>query len=341
MRIEMSSDIDRKRKRRQTERRVLMAAILIPLFLSIIIGGGFVYAKYYSQSYQNGIAIASGIYFTANYAVEDTEEVFFESVVSTIRQGDDFSFEFEVRNFENNLLFNESTVEIPYSLSFWLEKSPQGAVYSVTYGEETKILAENKPLNVTFSGHSITGGKAIANKYAISVDVEEGQKHTPIPVYVEVKTEAGAVISSVLRGRMVYSSSQHKESYIESQRFVVSDEAASDEMQFAEIQKMSGLTYEIRTVGEVSTDEMTDQIKLSWDPAILEIDLFDPSYQAWKAENGSLTTDAKGWYHITMEALPYASQTISFFKGSNFNTVDSMETLHRYIKAEKYQETVG
>lgn len=336
------SSSERRRQRRKIEQQVRIAAVLLSLLLALIIGGGYVLAKYYAQSYKSGVAIASDVYFTSNYAIEDyTEEDFFESVVSTIYQGSDFSFEFEVRNYENNLLFNESTVEIPYSLSFWLEEAPTGATYTVTYGGETKTITANKPADATFSMHSIAGGKAIANKYTIFVDVEEGQAHTPIPVYVEVKTEAGSIVNTELRGRMVFNSQQRAESYIESQKFVVSDENASEEAQFAEIMKMSGFTYEIKTVGSIAAGDVTEKLKLSWDPAILEIDLFDGAYLAWKNETGNsapLVDAASGWYYISIDAMPYASQTISFFRGSGFSAeVYSMETLHSFIEAEKYQ----
>lgn len=336
------SSSERKARRRKTEQKARRVIVFLSLFLALAIGGSYVYAKYYAQSYQKGVAIASGIYFTANYAIEDdTEEDFFESVVSTIYQGADFSFDFEVRNYENNLLFNESTVEIPYSVSFWLEEAPTGATYTVTYGGEARTITAGKPAAPTFSMHSIAGGKAIANKYTIFVDVEE-QTHTPIPVYVEVKTESGSIINSELRGRMVFSSEQRSESYIESQKFVVSDENASEEAKYAEIMKMSGFTYEIRTVGTIAAGDATEELKLSWDPAILEINMFDDAYLTWKNKTGNsapLVDAATGWYYISIDAMPYASQAVSFFRGRSFNeeNVYSMETLHSFIEAEKYQ----
>ncbi len=342
----MSNKSERKLRRHIMERRVRIAAILGSLLLVFVTGGGFVYGKYYAQNYQKGIAIASGVYFTANYAVavEGETEDYFESLVSTRYQGVDYSFEFEVRNYENNLLFNESTVVIPYSLSFWLEDEPIGASYTVQYHGESIAITTDKTNKATFSLHSIAGGQAIANQYTIAVDVAEDVVHTPIPVYVEVRTSEDAVISTTLRGKMVLNTSQGSENYIESQQFVVPTEVADDVEKFEEVKRMSMLTYEIRTVGEVFTGgEVTERLKLSWDPKVLEIDLFDDAYREWlNSGKTAPAVDTNGWNYITIEVLPYSAATVGFFRGDSFEdetVVNSMDTLHSFIKAEKYQES--
>ena len=328
---------------RKTEKRVRLTAILILLLLFFMSGGGYVYAKYYSRSVKNGIAIASGVYFTANYAVEsDSEEDFFESIVKTGYQGTDTDFIFEVRNYENNMLFNESTVVIPYSISFWLGGTPESAVYTVEYDGESKEINAGETGKATFSMHSIEGGRAAANKYTIRVDVEDGAKHTAVPVYAEVRTEAGAIINSVLRGKMILSTATQSGSYIESQMFVVSGDVTTDEEKFTEIQKLSEFTYEIRTVGELAGNEVTEELKLSWDPTVLEINLFDDAFQAWRSAEGKdiPDVDTNGWYYITVRVMPYSAETVGFFRGNEFavKAVD-WSTLHNYIKAEKYLES--
>lgn len=333
----------RASRRRTIERRVRLTAVFVVLLVAFVSGGGYVYAKYYSQSVKNGIAIASGVYFTANYAVaSDSEDVFFESIVRTGYQGTDTDFVFEVRNYENNMLFNESTVVIPYSISFWLGSAPESAVYTVEYDGESKVINAGETGKATFSMHSIEGGRATANKYLIKVDAEDGVKHTAVPVYVEVRTEAGAIISSVLRGKMVISTATQSASYIESQMFVVSGNVTTDEEKFTEIQKLSELTYEIRTVGELATNEVTEELKLSWDPTVLEINLFDDAFQAWKSaeDKDAPEVDTNGWYYITVKVMPYSAETVGFFRGDEFavKAVD-LTTLHSYIKAEKYDDS--
>lgn len=335
---------DRKRRRAITEKRIRFAALLIFLLFIGMFGGGYVYAKYYSQSVQNGIAIASGVYFTANYAVASADENdFFESIVKSGYQGTDTDYVFEVRNYENNMLFNESTVEIPYSIYFWMEEATNEASYTVEYEGEIQALQPGKANKVGFAGHVITGGRAAANKYTIRVDVADNVKHTSVPVYVEVKTDAGSVISSELRGKMIFSTTAQAESYIESQGFVTSTNATTDSQKFAEIQKMAELTYEIRTVGTVTGEDSTEELKLSWDSNVFEINMFDEAFLEWKNATGSnvpYDDEEPGWSYITVKVMPYSAETVGFFRGDEFNrNVSDMDTLHSYIKAEKYEKS--
>ena len=344
--------MNRIRRMCTTENRVKAAVIL--LILAVASGGSYVYAKYFSEAAQKGVVIASGVYFSANYASEvkadSGEEEYFESIVKSDYVGSNYDFNFEVRNYENNLLFNESGVIINYSLSFWLGAEPDaGATYYVkTEGVagNARLLGVGKENAVTIKSQSIDGGAASANKYAISVIVPEDATHKAVPIYVEVETAEGAIINKTLRGKMVMYNVAAPENYIESQEFIVPEEVSGgDAEKFARIEKISMLTYEIRTVGEVATDEVTESLKLSWNPQLLEIDLFDEAYLIWQqneaAEDGTTPqtpyTDDKGWYYITLDVMPYSAQTVGFFRGEKYaEQVTDMTSLNGAIIAEKY-----
>lgn len=335
----------KRRKRQKTEQRTRLAMILFPLLL-FLAGGGYVYAKYYSQSAQAGIAIASGIYFTANYAVSaETDGEFFESVVKSDYQGNEYSFNFEVRNYENNLLFNESDVDIPYSLSFWLGEAPTGATYTVSFGGTTSELQVGEANKVEITGQSIAGGSAMANSYAISIKPSDSTvTHEAVPIYVEVKTGEGSIINKTLRGKMVLNNVERPESFIESQGFILPNETTdTTTVTFEQIEELSELTYEIRTVGEVlATDEPTEELKLSWDATVFELDLFDSVYLEWLENNPDATgpkdDTTAGWKYITIKVMPYSAETIGFFRGTEYKTkVTDMESLHEYIEATKYE----
>ena len=334
------------------------AAVFLALLLGLA-GGIYVYAKYYSISAKEGIAIATGVYFTANYAAASTTELdengnqieeFVESLVNTNYLGDDASFTFEVHNYENNLLFNSENVDIPYTVEFWLEKKPIDGTYSVSVGEDgnASTFSEEEDWSVKFTDQIIEGGAARANAYKINVEVPNDITHDPVAVYVRVKTIEGSLVNRTLTGKMVLGNAEKAESYIESQQFVVPEKDA-DEGKFEALKKLSGFTYEIRTVGEVtSSGELTEKLTLSWDPRVLQIDLFDEAYLEWLAgvqkEDPSIKgpiveTDGEknGWYSITIQAMPYSSETIGFFRGSEFGTyATDWTTLHNYIEAEKY-----
>lgn len=332
----------REWKGRITEKGVRIAAILLVLCIGLGCGG-YVYAKYFSESARWGVAIASGVYFTANYASQNEE--YFESVVKSDYVGSNYEFAFEVRNYENNLLFNESGVEIHYSLSFWLGKDPGNATYYIAWGQEQpQIIGVGEENKLTIDGQVIAGGSAIDNEYTVKIIPTSEELHEAVPIYVEVQTDENAIISKVLRGKMVLNNTEQPENYIKSQGFLVSDEMADAAQKYAELMQMSGFTYEIITEGEVATDEITEELKLSWNPLVLEIDLFDDAFLEWceRASQTAPETDEKGWKYITLEVMPYSAQTVGFFRGEDFDTIAvDMESLNASIIAEKYQADSG
>ena len=312
----------------------IIATVMI--FCAVLGGGGYVYAKYFSAAAQWGVAIASGVYLSANYAIEN--EDFFERVVKTDYAGGNYEFQFEVRNYENNLLFNESGVTVSYSLSFWLGEVPVGATYAVEWQNQTYPIGVGQENKCTLTGQSIAGGSAMANRYIIKIVASSQTPHEAVPIYAEVKTDQGAVINKTLRGKMVLNNVSAPVSYIEEQGFIVPGEELEEAARYARIQELSELVYEVRTVGEVASDELTEELTLSWNPNVLEIDLFDEVYMAWKQKTGRAEPEvaANGWYYITMEVMPYSAQTIYFFRGKDFSTeVVDMTTLNAAVSANK------
>lgn len=309
-------------------------------------GGTYVYAKYYSASAKEGIAIATGVYFTANYA-HDVEGEFVESLVNIGYKGGDASFLLEVRNYENNLLFNTTNVSIPYMVEMWLESAAlDGAEYSVSIGEcvnETKkVLGVGEAGKVTIAGETIDGGAARTNFYYI--DLKAPQNHESIPIYVRIQTLDGSLVNRTLTGKLLLSGSAKIESKIETQGFVIPEEP-TELSKFERLLGLSAFTYEILTVGSVASSGATEELKIAWDPTVLSIDLFDSAYREWlkteKAKNPNATItgpyeDDNGWYYITTDIMPYSAENIRFFRGPKFDlkAVD-LETLEGFIEAEK------
>ena len=328
-----------------------LAKVFIALFAIVLglTGGTYVYAKYYSLSAKEGIAIATGVYFSANYAV-DADGEFVESFVSIGYKGGDTSFSLEVRNYENNLLFNTDNVNIPYTIEIWLESAPvDGAVYSVSVEDGVHVLADGEENKITISGQFIAGGAARANSYNISVDAPGDSGHTPIPIYVRIQTLDGSLINRTLTGKMLLSSTGRVESYIESQGFVIPDEP-TELSKFERLNSLSAFTYEVLTVGSVASSGVTEELRVSWDPTVLQIDLFDEAYVEWleteKTENpdkeitGPYVDTDSGLYYITIDIMPYSAENIGFFRGADFDTkATDLKTLENYIEADKIVTT--
>ena len=226
----MKKNEDRKKARQRVERKVWTIAVLIFVSTICLGYGGVMYAKYYSQGYEKGVAVASAIYFSANHAFE-SEGNFVQSLVVPTESGDGYEFVFEVRNYENNLLFNDSSVDIPYEISFWLSQaSEEGVRHTVTYNGESKDISvysydeENDVYTgdkLIYTGHSIIGGAAKANEYKIVVSgITNKAEHIKIPIYVEVNTTDASPVTKTLRGEIVFNGGIMGTSFIETQQFV-------------------------------------------------------------------------------------------------------------------------
>ena len=125
---------------------------------------------------------------------------------------------------------------------------------------------------------------------------------------------------------MILNGAQTSNNFIESQQFVVSNDSATDEAKFAELENKSGLSYEIRTVGEVAAGVATEEVKLAWNSGVFEIDLFDDTYIDWqeRTQNENPLTETRNgemWYYITLEVMPYSAQTVNFLEEKNMGMV--------------------
>lgn len=324
-----------------------VARFFIALFV-IVLGltsGTYVYAKYYSLSAKEGIAIATGVYFTSNYA-HDADGEFVESLVNIGYKGGDASFTLEVYNYENNLLFNTDNVNIPYTIELWLESAPtDGAEYSVSVGEgvnDTKqVLGADAGSPIRIEDQSIAGGSARENSYSISLSAP--QDHTAIPIYVRIQTLEGSLINRTLTGKMLLSGSAKTESKIESKGFVIPKEPA-ELSEFERLNTLSAFTYEVLTVGSVASSGATEELKISWNPSVLSIDLFDEAYLKWLEEakkedpnvSGPAYDTETGRNYIIIDIMPYSAENIGFFRGPQYNELATdLEALKNYIDADK------
>ena len=330
---------NKKFRRFMRKYNFVVLALIVFLFLGSC---GYLVAKYYAQSAKQGLAVAAGVYFTSNYAVaaEPDSEDYTERIVSRDYQGGEYTIDFQVRNYENNLLFNDKNVTIPYQVSFWLDKAPADAAYTVSDGEQSNEILVGKDNCVTITGKTIIGGSAKADTYAIHIKPAGSEKHQAVPVYVVVQTTEGALIQKTLKGKMQLVNASTPENFIQSSGFVVPAGAGSD---IEAVKSEAALTYEIRTVSEgVTASEVTEELLLSWNSSVLDIDRFDSNYVKWitdkKVSEPGNVTGKPGWCYITMHVMPYASEEVLFFGRDNeaYQNINTVNDLNACVTVEKY-----
>lgn len=358
------------RKRQNIKKIVKKLWFFLPLCL-LLSGGYYVYAKYLAQSVQRGITIASSIYFTCNYASPsqtdegDMSDALVGVAQSTDTDGKEYNFTVEIRNYENILLYNSSTAQIPYTVEFWLaDAGTAGDTYQATakvktkkadgtFEEttETKTITQDKEHPASFS-NILTGGQALSDGYEIKVTAPSGKA---VPIYVRVKTADGALLTELLKGKIMLQTRSDDGKFLKSFGFNMNGD--TEEEQFQYLQKQSEFDYKI-TTGGVSQEDggNTEMVTLYWDGTVYDIDRFSSAWLAWeksgksektlpkRVEKATLTgytdRDWMQWsdkiYAITVPVNAYASINIGFFREKGYDSrVTSAKAQQNFVYVVK------
>ena len=361
--IGMKQEIGRKRQ--NIKKIVKKLWFFLPLCL-LLSGGYAVYAKYLSQSVQRGITIASSIYFTCNYASpsqtleDDMTDALVSVAQSTDTDGKEYNFTVEIRNYENILLYNSSTAQIPYTVEFWLaDAGTAGDTYQATAKvktknadgileetTETKTITQDNPASFN---NILTGGQALSDGYEIKVTAPSGKA---VPIYVRVKTADGALLTELLKGKIMLQTRSDAGKFLKSFGFNTNGDTLEE--QFEYLQKQSEFSYKI-TTGGVSQEDggNTEMVTLYWDGTVYDIDRFSSAWLAWeKSGKTAPKTVAKAtltgytdrtwtqWsetiYAITVPVNAYASINIGFFRETEYDTrVTSAEAQQNFVYVVK------
>lgn len=363
----MKQEIGRKRQKIKK----IVKKLWIFLSLCLLLSGGYaVYAKYLAQSVQRGITIASSIYFTCNYASpsqtdeRDMSDALVSVAQSTGTDGKDYNFTVEIRNYENILLYNSSTAQLPYTVEFWLaDAETAGDTYQVTATvktkkadgtfeetKEDKTITQDKEHPASFN-NILTGGQALSDGYEIQVKASTGKS---VPIYVRVKTADGALLTELLKGKIMLQTRSDDGKFLKSFGFNTNGDTPKE--QFEYLQKQSEFNYKI-TTGGVSQEDggNTEMVTLYWNGTVYDIDRFSSAWLAWeksgkkapktvtKADLTRYTDwDWADWYDtdtiyaITVPVNAYASINIGFFRETGYDSrVTSAEAQQNFVYVVK------
>lgn len=364
--IGMKQEIGRNRQK--IKKIVKKLWFFLPLCL-LLSGGYAVYAKYLAQSVQRGITIASSIYFTCNYAspsqtADDMTDALVSVAQSTDTDGKEYNFTVEIRNYENILLYNSSTAQIPYTVEFWLaDAGTAGDTYQATAKvktknadgileemTETKTITQDKEHLASFS-NILTGGEARSDDYNIVVTAPSGKA---VPIYVRVKTADGALLTELLKGKIMLQTRSDDGKFLKSFGFNTNGDTPDEQFQY--LQKQSEFNYKI-TTGGVSQEDggNTEMVTLYWNGTIYDIDRFSSAWLAWEksgktapktVEKATLTRytdwDWTEWrgedtiYAITVPVNAYASINIGFFRETGYDSrVKSAKAQQNFVYVVK------
>lgn len=329
---------------------LLLAGCLIFAGISLT-----VYSKYYKTSYEKGMAIASGFYFSSNYMYEEDELTDIADIEELARRADgklaheelvnrlmvavsnkawtggvSYMFDVELRNFINQLLYNDLDLNIEYTVEFILLDDPDGANYSVGKTENGVIVGNEFPLNdgstirsASFQGR-LEGGKLSWENYFLRVQLGSGQSadsYTPARVLMMAyPTEPTFLADTKKIAGIVKAEYLLEEWEIMDQKFTIDDELK--ENNWTERAKAeSAFVYQLKTTGNYvvkESDNMLQRVQIKWNPDILVLNKNDKYLNG--AEGTRLVEYKEDEGIMIIETVPYSSIKFVFYKKEDFDT---------------------
>ena len=293
----------------------------ITTLLLLCLASSVLVAKYYAGRSNKGVAIASSLYFSSNVlknvknesgGVDDSNYPIIYNTTSWDGTGA-CRLDVQIRNYQNQLLYNDRNLDITYNICFELAGVSDGGTYQISYGSDTKTLTDDNK-KVQFSNITLQGGMARADQFMVSVTRPESEKDNPNYRSTGIRVTAtpvspSYVTASSILGGILYASIVSAE-YSLNANFDVN----------GPLNNYSGFPCTITYMPGV--DNKAHEVKVIWDSK-LEIDQFDPYYQQAKNEDGKYdeikdsNDDVKQRY-IILTMQPYSSIQITFYRADGF-----------------------
>lgn len=298
-----------------------MGCFLITLVL-LCAAGGNLFAKYYAGQKNKGVGVASSLYFSSNVLkdVDDSDATTYPLIFN--KESWDgtgsCSIEVDIRNFENQLLYNDRNLDITYNISFSLVSDTDGGSYSVTYmdasdQQEIKDITKSSA-DATFSDYTLSGGSLERHVFKVNVTRPDSEKsntkYRSVGIKVVAKPVAPSFVSnSITLGGIVYATMMSATYSMDCTLNLDSGTAPSDYVGFPYV-----ISY---TPG---ADQSAHEVKISWTKEILEMNYFEPYYQKLKEDStkyGTETIDSIIWQYMIITIQPYSNIQITFYRASS------------------------
>ena len=296
--------------------------------LLLCLAGGILFAKYYAGRSNKGVATASSLYFSSNLLknVQKLNENDYPVVYNTAAWDGTYAYSYnlEIRNYQNQLLYNDQNLDIQYDINFQLVNETDGGTYQVTYQNETKTITYGT--SCSFSA-TLEGGQATVNKFIVSINRPEGNVDTnykSVGVQVTATPVSPSYVANYEKlGGVLYATTF-------SSRYELKGEFSK--VQTGKVSGYAGFPYTITY--KPGEDNMAQRVKISWDASKLQLDKYCPHYS-------SIQTDAvNNREYIVLSIEPYTIFDINFFRTSEFDKTTTLEGLNGLVKIEKQEGDV-
>ncbi len=347
-------------RKKLNKKNILILCICLLICSGIVYQVYNAYAKYYAARYNKGIAVASNLYFNSdkllkNTGITDIDVLLADkdfvndiSVITDSWAGNSTLMSFAIRNYDNNILYNESGLDIEYEIWFVMLDEPVGAEYYIRDAQDNSYQLSNAGDRKSFNG-VVKGGSLDYDRYGIEIRrMSSG----------ETEYESSRVLVMAYPTNPDYIK-KDKDDDTQEYRLLGVFEAyprdvkiSIDEAKFkvqtqespinyagnwkAAVEDLSAYIYNIKTKGDVVVEQNSSnaqQAIVSWDNRYLNIDIYDEYYLAavehdsiygsdepLEGEERYLIRDDSGKLNaIIIDVLPYMSIDMTFYKAEGFN----------------------
>lgn len=314
--------------RSRNNKKLLIISVLIAVFAMAGMGFGITYARYYAIQYRQGISVASGLYFSSNMlskipgqttdigAINDGT---LQTIVNSSRwAGGTTSFDISIRNYDSNLLYNDSNLNIEYEIWFMLLDTPQGASYSVTppQGQAYTVdLPDGSTNTVTtpngesvaltstlkFTKRTLVGGTLSSDTFKLNLKMDDSNNYNKAkvmvvayptaPDYVVNEQNQEQRLVGVFQG--VFTDVELK---VDKAEFLVQGESDYNSSTWKnKVKDLSGLIYNVKTIGDVvpsdtSSNQTKPQAIIKWNTQYLTLSKYDAYYEYALKKNDEIAS---------------------------------------------------
>lgn len=331
-------------KKMNTKSRIAITVLAVLLFAGISFSA---YAKYYKTSYNQGIAIASGFYFNSKFMCEEEnindlkieELAKKEEIVSQLTSyvsnkpwnGNDFTLSIDVRNYANQLLYNDKDLDISYKVDFILldEGADANGTYEVRPENSTSYTKITNSKAVGFEG-KLEGGQAIEDKYELKVTLPMTGSADYKPARILIMAYPEDIASGKIAGIVKVDYNQAEMEIID-QKFTIEDELQKlgDDKWMERVKEESAFVYQLKTTGGYYVEggnNMMQKIKITWNPDLFVLNQND------RYINEESTEYSSDQGEMIIETAPYSSIKFVFFKKGSFDETVKDMTLEAFTK---------
>lgn len=353
-----------KRIRIRKKRNKFILTVL-SVFVALLIWQSIdIVAKYYAAKNNKGVAVASGLYFNSDKlnkkagvatGIDNITEDEIEGLAITTNTASWSSGSVElplkIQNYDSNILFNDSGLDITYQIELKLLDEPVGATYSVIdKGDNNEHPLSNQGQKYISSG-TLKGGSLSADTYKIKITLtSEADNYIPSRVLVLAYPTAPdyLVNTNDQQYRLLGIFEGHPnemELEIDSASFLIEKKFNTNSDNWKEIvEDSAAYIYNIKTKGDIVQDTNTAakrEIEVKWRSEYLSIDRYSEYYRA--AESVTKTEEnGVEWSSMKIEVLPYANINITFYKNEAFiaalnnegegNKIASADAFHNLVQ---------